>query len=226
MQSSIEQQHIQRIRRWLNGNWKPLLAGLLFATVIIGGWYGYDYYTELRQEKLSDQWQQLAARSAILFDATSDDRANQRAALTKDLQAFRDAHPDTVYAQLSALNLARLAFLDAQYGIAQQQLQWVVENTQDIAIRGLARWRLAEILWIQGDDAAAIALLERSPIPMGFDALYAEMTGDIYYHQGAFDQASEAYQLALQLNPVPSPLLQRKQYLTAPTTENWLENSR
>src|SRR5699024_10696027 len=78
---------------------------------------------------------------------------------------------------------------------AKDQLRWLIKTDHDPVATAVARLRLAAILLEEGDYAEGLDLLSKDA--PGFEALYADRRGDLYYAQGDTDQAKEQWDAAL-----------------------------
>jgi predicted negative regulator of RcsB-dependent stress response len=163
----------------------PIVGVML--TVVIGFvlWGAWQYRAEKE-----------AADASVLYvqfeKAWSKQDLPQAARVADDLL---EHFPHTAHAQLAALQAAKLAFDQADYPRARKYLMWASKNGRSDELRSLANLRLATVLSVQKDDAAALRILEASP-PPGFAALYAQKRGDILFAQGKTDEARRAYNYA------------------------------
>ena len=76
---------------------------------------------------------------------------------------------------------------------AQAQLEWVIANTKETALKDLARLRLAGVLLDQKQYDAALKQLNTAHSD-AFGFRFDDMKGDVLYAQGKFDEARAAYQ--------------------------------
>jgi predicted negative regulator of RcsB-dependent stress response len=118
--------------------------------------------------------------------------------------ALIDKHPRTFFASEAALISAQEAFEAGDLALAQSRLEWVMANGRD-EHKGLARLRLAAVLLDLKKPVEALQVLDGNKEP-AWDALVADLRGDIHFSQGRTDEARAAYKLALEKSDARSPL--------------------
>ncbi|MCH8538200.1 MAG: tetratricopeptide repeat protein, partial [Alkalimonas sp.] len=122
-------------------------------------------------------------------------KENQQATWLSDAEQYIAAHERTSYAQFAAMMKARDAVMQGEYGLAEQQLSWVIANSKDKVIKTIARLRLARVHLQQEQGAQALAVLE-APVPASFKAQQQELMGDIQLALGDAEAAKRAYLMA------------------------------
>jgi hypothetical protein len=126
--------------------------------------------------------------------------------------------PNSAYAALATLRLAKLAVDRGDLVTATQQLQWVIDHAQLDELRDIARLRLARVLFAAGQATEAEKLLERVNLA-SLTAEREELRGDLYLAGNDPARARTAYAAALAAGG-SSPLLRIKlDNLAAPTAE-------
>jgi predicted negative regulator of RcsB-dependent stress response len=80
----------------------------------------------------------------------------------------------------------------------------VLDNSDSEIFRDIAGLRLARVLIASGELDAAAAIAGKVPSDGAFDALFAEVRGDIQRARGDLVAASDAYQQALAAMPADS----------------------
>lgn len=193
---------LERLKSWWRTNGLSLIVGAVVGLVAILGWQGWQHYSEaqaLAASALFDQFQTLRSEDAP---------AEELLAVAIEL---REDYGSSPYAPRATLALADYYVQQEDYPAAIQQLEWVIDYAAQEPFRHLAQVRKARLLWAQGEADAALALLASDHPPV-FDALYAELTGDIHAAAGALAEAAAAYRQALNSLPADAdPLvLQRK----------------
>lgn len=189
-----EQEQLASIKAFWS-KYGNLLTWLLIAVLAVyGGWTGWGTYQN-RQ----------AQQAALLYEA------QQKVADVKDnaktLRAatdIEDKFSSTVYAQMSALVAARVAFDANDIDNAKKQLQWVIDHGRDAEYKAVASVRLAGILLDAKAYDDALKLLA-GDFPAQFAALVADRKGDVLAAQGKRDEARQAYQLALDKSDERNP---------------------
>ena len=123
---------------------------------------------------------------------------------------LKENYSESSYATLGALMLAKVSIQKEDHAAAAENLQWVIDNSDQDALVTVASIRLARVLLVEGELAQAEALLNQD-YPQAYGSLVAELKGDIYTQQGNKEQARVAYQAAVDAGGLTSnPLLQIK----------------
>src|SRR5208282_3151935 len=168
-----EQEQIDALKAWWKHNRKLILLAVVAGVLTFGaiaGWYYHKNQQELAAGELYSQME------TALNSGDKSKVRNIVATLTAD-------YPRTGYAALAALIGARAADDIGDVAGAQARLHWLIDNAADDATRDLARLRLAAFLL---DDKHGEA----------WDALYANLRGDVLIAQGRVDEARAAYRIA------------------------------
>jgi predicted negative regulator of RcsB-dependent stress response len=196
-----DEAQVDALKKWWKENWLALAAGLGIGLGAIFGWEGYQSLRDGRAEgaaQLFGDFQGAVARD----DAEA---AGQLAeTLTREFA-------DSPYAILAQLKIAEQAVRAKAFDRAQRALQWVVEEGKDANLQAIAALRLARVEFQQGALDAALARITTAP--EGFEALYAELRGDLRLAQGDREAALAAYSEALAALDAAAPnrpLLQQK----------------
>ena len=194
-----EEAQAEQLKRWWNENWKSLVAGLVLGLVVIVGWEAYKRYQLQQADQASQLYDDL---KAALAAHKSDDAAALGEKLVKQFQR-------TPYAISAAFYLAQIAVEQNKLDDAAVRLQWVADQSKDDGLRDLAKLRLAKVLWQQKKTDDALKLLDGEH--GGYNALFAELRGDIKLSQNDRAAARTAYEQALASSEGPNrELLQRK----------------
>jgi predicted negative regulator of RcsB-dependent stress response len=183
-----EQEQVEAIKRWWKTNGKPLLFGLVIGIAALAG---YRYWEAVQTARAEDASQNYSAMLQMMNDQRIDDARTTG-------QAIIDAYPDSTYARLSALLLAKIAADGNDYARARELLTPLVEANDDSEIAPLARARLARLALAEGNVDTAAALLAAVPTRGGEDR-FAELRGDILVAQGKPDAARPLYLEAMAL---------------------------
>lgn len=181
-----EDEQIESIKKWWKENGNTLLFSAAIVLFAVGGWRYWQ-----------GQQQAAAVQASTLFDNAVQGLASDNQQLVSDSAGqVVSEFSKTGYAPLSALTLAKAKHEAGDYAAAQTYLQWALDNTKDESLKHVARVRLAAALWEQDKADEALRMLEG--VDQGkFVASYEDLRGDILGSQGKFDQAIQAYQLAL-----------------------------
>lgn len=194
-----EEEQVEQIKKIWQEYGNAIIAGLVLG---FGGFIGYGYYKEnkLAEEMLaSDSYQQvieLAAEEGETFQSKGNE--------------FINANPDSNYAGLTALALAKDSAEHKDWTQVEKYLKTAIEKTTDKGIKALATLRLAKVQVQTEQYDAAIATLSQT-LPDSYKASVEEIKGDAYLRQGNKDKARAAYQAALDASgQAGNPVLQMK----------------
>ena len=186
-QNISEREQLEEIKKWWNANGKSILLGLSIGLAAL---FGYRYWQDTRNANAEsaslnyDHFLELASKGP-------------NADATKAGATMLEAYPNSDYAQLTALLLARLAVEEHKLDVAKKNLQWVVEHGQGKALANVAHARLAQLLLAEGDAKSALAELDKTS-KAGSDERYTELRADILAALGKATEASRLYSKAVE----------------------------
>lgn len=180
-----EQEQLDTLRAWWKDNGTFLLGVVLVLVVAIGGWRGWQSYHSKQKTEAATMFEQFEAQLA----SNDAKRVNDAAAVVMDKYA------STPYASRAALIAARVNQQDKNPLGAKTHLQWVIEHASEDGLKNVASLRMAAILLDEKDYSGALKSLGNNP-SAEFDAMYADMKGDVLNAQGKFSEARVAYQQA------------------------------
>ena len=182
-----EDDDAQRLRVWWKKNGMGIVAGVAIGILGVGGFKGWQAYTENRALSASDVFQEMLA-----YDESGEiERASNSAQiLIKDYRA-------TPYGDLAYLMIAKLAKQKGDLSNAMEALTNVMTKSNDPAMSQLARLRLSQVNLLAGDLDRAHELATTDDVG-GFESEYPEVLGDVLLAQHKYSDAAEAYDRALQ----------------------------
>lgn len=183
-------EQLEALKRWWKTNGRAVLVGLGLGLTGVLAWGYWRSYTTTQAEEASRRYDQLVA----LVEA--QDYALAEGHGSRLIEAF----PESGYAGLASLLLAKAAFQAKDLELAKRHLQWAMEHTEGLEVPRIARLQLARLLLHEKAYAKAMALLDGIE-PASFIAPYEEVRGDILSAQGNRDAARAAYQKALAALP-------------------------
>ena len=182
-----EDDDAQRLRVWWKNNGMGIVAGVAIGILGVGGFKGWQAYTENRALSASDVFQEMLAYD----EAGAIDRAgNSAQILIKDYRA-------TPYGDLAYMMIAKLATQEGDLSNAMEAFTNVMTKSNDPAMRQLARLRLSRVNLLAGDLDRAHELATTDDVG-GFESEYSEVLGDVLLAQHKHSDAAEAYDRALQ----------------------------
>ncbi len=197
-----EQEQIELIKSWIKQYGLVILAGIVFAAVLLSGWR----YWQHRQAK-------ILTHASNVYDELLYARAqNDAKGMTVQAKKLFTHYPQTSYGQLAAFMLARNAVTTKDYAEAESKLHWVIDHSSTSALREIATLRLARVMIVEQQAQQALNLLQKVE-DKKFIGLRDEIRGDAYVALKKLDLARESYQAALHELPnaeAARPLLQMK----------------
>ena len=194
-QFATEEQQVEAIKRFWKEHGTAIIVGALLG---LGGLWGWRYYSESQLEASESASQ--GYQEAVQELEQSNDPAQ--------LDSFIDANQDSGYGTIASLIAARTAVSEGDFDSAANHLNRVVSTAEDTHLRSMAGIRLARVQMEMNQLDAALSTLSDIQDD-AFSGQIAEVKGDIYVHQEKFDDAREAYTLALEDN-ANNPLLRMK----------------
>lgn len=174
----------EAVKKWIRTNGGAIVGGIALG---LAGLFGWQY------------WQQHVAEQQVLAAEGYQQLANDVAAGNvpeQPLQQFEQAYGSDTYVAFAALILAEDAAATGDTEQAMQYLQRASEIAEPEGMRHVAGLRLARLQKDAGQFEQALATAERHGVD-AFQALAAEIRGDILVAMGDRDAARSAYQFAL-----------------------------
>ncbi|MBK8454097.1 MAG: tetratricopeptide repeat protein [Thiofilum sp.] len=178
-----DQEKAEELKAWWRQHGTSVVAGVGLAIAVL---FGYEYWQKYQN-------QTMEAASAIYHQIQQDKEGLVPEDLLKKLQAD---YSNTSYASLAALDYARSYAEVGDYDKAIQGLRWVVDHGSEDAYKQVARLRLARVLVAQNKTDEALKIIDES-FPTSYQALIADIRGDIYVARNEIDKARAAYDQAL-----------------------------
>ncbi|MBL4567746.1 MAG: tetratricopeptide repeat protein [Porticoccus sp.] len=214
-----DEEQLENLKQW----WKEHgLFTILAVLVSIGGYFGWGYWQEQRQQQLetaSMLYQQMMEVSIVDPGQKANDTQHK---LVNELAVqLKTEFSDSQYARYGALLVARLAVEKNDLDVAAEQLKWALDDA-DEGLGLIITLRLAKVEASRGNLDLAVSMLN------GVDAktmssAYAEARGDFYLMKGDKSAAYEAYQQATKLASEQDnrlgPILQLKLNQVAPAVD-------
>jgi predicted negative regulator of RcsB-dependent stress response len=188
---TTEEQQIAAIKQWWKENGSSIVTGVVIGLAVLFGGKAWFAYQERNAQNASNIY---AAMMRALQAGDALNTGEKAGILLAD-------YGRTPYAALGALALARIRLEEGEPAAARGQLQWVLDNSDSGMFRDIARLRLARVLIAGGELDNAEALIARAESGTAFDALFAEVRGDVQRARGDLDAAGTAYQQALAAMP-------------------------
>lgn len=172
----------EEIKQWWKENGTSVILGVALAIGSVFGWQQWQAY----------QFRQAEQASALFSQALHQNDKTPLETLKKDFSS-------SSYASFAALNTAKQASLTDNPQQAKEELEWVIEHSDDTLLKQLATLRLARINISTGDIETALSSLSGS-FSSAYSPLVAELKGDAFLAQHKPAEASKAYHKAIQLS--------------------------
>lgn len=203
-----EDEQVEAIKKWW-GKWgNHLLTVILIILLAVTGTKWYRQYRYNIKTHASQGFEQLMQSYA----------KKEETGVSAQSHYLMSNYPSTIYAEGSALMLAKQAISEGKWDEAITHLTWVKDNTKTKPVKQIARLRLARVLMSQKKYQQGLSLLETVD-DKTYMMLVHEIRGDIYLAQGKKTDARSQYLLAIQALPkknvVPPELKMKLNHVTA-----------
>ena len=195
-----EDQELAIILKFLKENGRFILTLILIICCSFFGIHKFKQYQENYRARASDLYQEML--SAIKNDDFT---------VAKDKgQTLINKYRRTPYSLFSAMLLAKMAIDEQDIDTALTKLRWIVDHHKKAPLWHVAKIKIARLLHATGNSEAALKELNNTP--NGYEVLYEEVKGDIYFSMNELDKAREAYKKAITSVPMDNmvPWLQLK----------------
>jgi predicted negative regulator of RcsB-dependent stress response len=177
----------ERVKGWLRENGSAIVMGLVLAFGLMFGFKQFQAWQTSKRQQASAEYQTMSK----LIEAQNMDAA------VPNYEVLKQDYPNSAYTSLASLLMAKARLKAGQTELAVSALRHAMENAKPEPLRIVARERLARIKLSEGDTTAAMELLDGAPSDLGFEALFAEIRGDIHLANGETDLAVQSYQQSL-----------------------------
>ncbi len=178
-----DEEREELVKQWIKDYWLMLVVVVLGA---IGAVYGLNYY---RQSKLN-ALNETAMTTEVIGEALRKNEVDKAQELVSKIQTNEK---DTSFSAVATLSLAQKYFNDKAYDKATQQYDWIITQSDDVAMRNVARLRKARVQSDAKQVAEAINTLSSIEGNENF-AETALLKGDILLADKQFDAAKKAYE--------------------------------
>jgi len=178
----------ERVKSWLRENGSAIIMGLVLAFALMFGFKQWQAWQTSKRQQASAEYQVMLS----FIEASNMDAA------VPNYEVLKSEYPGSAYTSMAAMMMAKARLQAGQVDLAARELEHAMENGQPEPMKVIARERLARLKMGQGEYDAALELLHQAPSETGFEALFAEIRGDIYLGKGDTGRAVEFYRLALE----------------------------
>jgi len=187
-----EEQQVEALKKWWKESGTSIIVGLFVG---VSALFGYRYYVaqdSIHAVHASDLYMQVIQST---ITKTVDER-------TVDIQnKLINEYPDTPYAALSALSLAKVEYEKGDEESAVVQLELAIKHANDEVTKQIASLRLVNVYLEQKKYDEAMSLLNMKH-DTAYDAQYEELKGDLFSARGDVAEARMAYDKAISLQGI------------------------
>ncbi|HNO75706.1 MAG TPA: tetratricopeptide repeat protein [Nitrosomonas mobilis] len=182
-----EQEKIDRLKAWWAANGNIILLSLAILVASVAGNRLWHHYKSQQAEQAADLY-------AVLQQQL--DKGGEAAKIRDAALLLTEGFASSGYASRAALISAQASFKAGDIPAAKTMLQWVLDKSEEMELKDLARLRLAGILLDEQQFEQALSLLNAKH-GSSFVGLYADLRGDVLVASGDVKEARAAYQQAL-----------------------------
>ncbi len=187
-----EKEQIEALKRWWAENGRLVIVGLVVGLGGTFGWNGWQNWRTAQAENASIVYQTMLSAAA----ASNFEQVDERG------MTLMTEYPESGYAPLAALVMAKGAVTRGSVEDATRHLQWALEHGAKPETKQIAQLRLAQLAADRDDFDGALAMLRQVTLP-GLLVLVEELRGDIAVARGDSEAARSAYEAALAAEAVP-----------------------
>lgn len=202
-----EEEQVEALKHWWKENGTSIIATVVLVLAAYSGWQ----YWQTKQKADSTEASAVYQNLLEAMDGGSE-RGDEKTTTAKHLAGTLKDNYSGFYGLSGHLFLAKLAVEASDLKLAETELRAALSTGPSASFKPVVNLRLASVLNAQGAQKDALAVLSAEN-SSGFEALFAEMRGDIYVDMAELKQARAAYQLALESEPEFSQLNQIQQKL-------------
>ena len=178
---------------WFKDNYKNIIFGLLFGTILV---FGFKYYNDLNTNK---QYEMSLKYEEAVKDY-QDGKYKKAILLSQEYQAN---NPSSIYTAMINLYVAKIYHDEEKYIESLKALDFIIKNSSSEEIQMIANVRYSRILILQKKYNEAEKFIT-SVINFNNNALLVEMLGDISYVKSDINQAKIHYESCLRFDITPS----------------------
>lgn len=180
-----EQEQLETLKAWWKRWGNYLIYGVSALLIAVAGYQYWKTHTANQAMEASAHFDGMNQA----LDAGDMKKAREQGAL------LIDKFGKTPYATRAAMLLASINVQNRDVKSAKAQLEWVIANSKEAALRDVSRLRLAGLLLDEKDYDGALKQLNAAHTD-AFAARFDDLRGDVYLAQGKTAEARAAYSAA------------------------------
>ncbi len=185
-----EKEQLEVMRTWWRDNGRYVIGGIILGIGLLAGWNYWQSVKRTAELEASALYETLLGNVA---DGAVEPAESTAASLY-------EKYGSTPYAAQARLALARLYMDKGRDQDAADVLRALLDSRGNEQLKPVARLRLARVLLYQDKSAEAVELLSGQP-DSAFSARFSEVLGDAYVALGRFNEAADAYAVAISDDP-------------------------
>lgn len=181
-----EEEQVEALKKWWSENGKSIIGGIVLGLSGVFGWQAWTQHQD-----------QTAANASLRYEKMGQAivAGNSESVLKQGEKIIAD-WPESSYAVLAAMDMAKIKFYQGDADGAKSQYEWVISKTSDQSIKQLARLRMTRILLSDNDLDGAEAVISKADKD-NFAGEFAVLRGDIARARNNHEAARTAYTDAL-----------------------------
>lgn len=184
-----EQEKLDALKDWWDKYGTLIVAIVVLIAAGVLGWRGWQWYQGYQAQQAMGYFEALEQAA---YEPLDDPDALVR--LQAASEVLRDDYAKSAYTSRGVLLAASALNERGAVDEAQQQLLWLIESNHDPVATAVARLRLAALLLQEGEFEQGLRQLDSEAA--GFEGLYADRRGDLYFALGEMQAAKEQWQEA------------------------------
>jgi predicted negative regulator of RcsB-dependent stress response len=180
-----EQEQLETLKAWWKRWGNTVIYGVSAVLIAVAGYQYWQSHTAKQAAEASAHFDSMNQA----LDAGDMKTAREQGAL------LIDKFGKTPYATRAAMLLASINVQNKDTKSAKAQLEWVIANSKEAALRDVSRLRLAGLLLDEKDYEGALKQLNAARTD-AYAPRFDDLKGDVYLAQGKTAEARAAYSAA------------------------------
>ncbi len=185
-----DEEQLEVLKNWWKENGTSLLVAVALGFFGIFGYKAWETNLKNSGEAAASIYEELLASREM-------DAEQYNETMIELDSRLKNEYPESIYAVLSSLAIAKELVDGNDLGGAKNELKWALDRESDESLQTLVKIRLARVLVSDGEPEEAFQLLENSKPEPGQISIYEETMGDIFLALGNSASARQSYQRAI-----------------------------